>query len=549
MIALDEIAVLARAVAVLAASHVQWSTTGAWAEPRWVPGTAFSLPTYLAGALAALACLSAMRAGRTANPSASAEETTAKPAEALYTHLGCTTSRRWAQSTPAALLHESKWLVPTWAAVALFDLPAGIALRAATAAGLAPFLATAVAFVSQEYARRLSHAAYPRVTCRTTARRKTYPPPYPNGWFCLVKSEQLVAGGDTVPAEALGRQFVLWRGTSGIVGCLDAHCPHLGAHMGVGGKVKGDNVECPFHKWQFRADGQCAAIPYSPGTNCSAKTKAYHVTEWYGNVCVWFHADGLDPSYCLPPIAALSDSPSGSVRFCGEMEAHVNMHIAEFADNSADFAHFQPLHGEMVRPFFGGQIFPGLTVIHEPGWSCGAMKGEPEHLAWFGKCCVVAPASPWRRRCGRPPRPRPPNTPLPPPTDDHATVALCGRPIPGSDAHAQITFVGPASCVYFRFETPIGSITLFHMHTPVLPTRQKVTFRWYADRSMPEALVWYVVGNWIAQWRADIDIWENKVYRPTPLLVRGDGPLPRMRKWFRQFYSEGSEAAGADLDW
>jgi len=34
--------------------------------------------------------------------------------------------------------------------------------------------------------------------------------------------------------------------------------------MGVGGRVRGDCLECPFHLWSFRGeDGKCTAIPYS----------------------------------------------------------------------------------------------------------------------------------------------------------------------------------------------------------------------------------------------------------------------------------------------
>jgi len=34
----------------------------------------------------------------------------------------------------------------------------------------------------------------------------------------------------------------------------------------------------------------------------------------------------------------------------------------------------------------------------------------------------------------------------------------------------------------------------------------------------------------------DIAIWENKRYRTRPALCDGDGPLGRLRRWYRQFY-------------
>ena len=40
----------------------------------------------------------------------------------------------------------------------------------------------------------------------------------------------------------------------------------------------------------------------------------------------------------------------------------------------------------------------------------------------------------------------------------------------------------------------------------------------------------------------DFIVWNNKRYRPNPLLCDGDGPILPFRKWFRQFYTELNEA-------
>lgn len=62
---------------------------------------------------------------------------------------------------------------------------------------------------------------------------------------------------------------------SGVIGLLDAYCPHLGANIALGGctitqsplirlgEVIGDCVKCPFHGWQFETSGKCTFIPYS----------------------------------------------------------------------------------------------------------------------------------------------------------------------------------------------------------------------------------------------------------------------------------------------
>ena len=86
--------------------------------------------------------------------------------------------------------------------------------------------------------------------------------PYPDGWYHVAKSVDL-AVGDVKPLRVLGRDLVLVRTESGQARVLEAHCPHLGAHLGFGGQIEGEDVVCPFHAWRFAAgDGRCVGVPY-----------------------------------------------------------------------------------------------------------------------------------------------------------------------------------------------------------------------------------------------------------------------------------------------
>lgn len=59
-----------------------------------------------------------------------------------------------------------------------------------------------------------------------------------------------------------GLELAVFRDAYGEVHALDAYCPHLGANLAVGGKVKGKCLECPFHAWRFNGeDGRCTHIP------------------------------------------------------------------------------------------------------------------------------------------------------------------------------------------------------------------------------------------------------------------------------------------------
>lgn len=58
-----------------------------------------------------------------------------------------------------------------------------------------------------------------------------------------------------------GQNLCVYRGEDGVVRCVDAYCPHLGANLAIGGSVCGNCIECPFHKWKFGEDGACVSVP------------------------------------------------------------------------------------------------------------------------------------------------------------------------------------------------------------------------------------------------------------------------------------------------
>jgi len=130
----------------------------------------------------------------------------------------------------------------------------------------------------------------------------------------------------------------------------DAYCPHLGAHLGAGGRVEGECIRCPFHGWTFKGgDGRLANIPYSDtriikivqlitgnpleGSNFLiraylvpefAKIKMWKTMEGNGFIYLWFHAEGEEPSwfpYLYPEIQ------SGSWKYRGRSELQVACHV------------------------------------------------------------------------------------------------------------------------------------------------------------------------------------------------------------------------------
>ena len=67
--------------------------------------------------------------------------------------------------------------------------------------------------------------------------------PIPNGWFAVAWSKDLV-DGEVKRTRYFGEELVVFRTRSGVVRVLDAYCVHLGAHIGEGGRVIGENRGC-----------------------------------------------------------------------------------------------------------------------------------------------------------------------------------------------------------------------------------------------------------------------------------------------------------------
>lgn len=87
--------------------------------------------------------------------------------------------------------------------------------------------------------------------------------------------------------QVFGQTLAVFRGSGGEAHVTDAYCPHIGANMGVGGVVKGDCLECPFHGWLFRgSDGKCVDIPYSSKGECDV----VQCGKQWGGMRLMFHA-------------------------------------------------------------------------------------------------------------------------------------------------------------------------------------------------------------------------------------------------------------------
>jgi phenylpropionate dioxygenase-like ring-hydroxylating dioxygenase large terminal subunit len=155
-------------------------------------------------------------------------------------------------------------------------------------------------------------------------------------WYWAVPSHELPPG--TVKAvRVAGKDLAIFRGKSGKVTALDAHCPHMGAHLAEG-RVEGDSLRCFFHHWKFDDNGRCVEAPcQDKPPSVEAKTRT--VLEHYGMVWVWV-GDGA-PSFPVPEVPELAgqecDVAFGNpfIKMC-----HPNVVLI----NAIDAQHFHSVH-------------------------------------------------------------------------------------------------------------------------------------------------------------------------------------------------------------
>ena len=324
---------------------------------------------------------------------------------------------------------------------------------------------------------------------RAAAARPRFPfPRYPTGWFQVAWADE-IAVGEVKPIQYFGKQLVLFRTESGQVSVLDAFCPHLGAHLGHGGKVKGESIECPFHAWKFGADGACTGVPYAAKIPPRSSVPCWPVHEVNGLIMVWHDIDKKPPSFEVPVVPEFgSDGWTTPVR----REWKIRTHNQETAENVVDSAHFRYLHGtqnfpESALEFDGPRIHMKTpTTMKTPA---GMVEGQVESN----------------------------------------TLGL---------GFSTNRFTGLVETLLIGAVAPVDE-DYVHM-------RFTFTVKKFSSDGVMSSVGAAFVKEITRQLEQDKPVWENKIYLERPLICDGDGPIGQFRRWAGQFYPDWyKEAARA----
>lgn len=118
-------------------------------------------------------------------------------------------------------------------------------------------------------------------------------PEWPDTWYVVARSKDIKIGG-IFDHSIAGRPFVIFRAASGALTALDAHCPHMGAHLRAG-KVIGERLQCALHHWTIDKHGSL----YSHEDCKQKNARTWQVAERFGLVFL-FAGVGVAPALPCP---------------------------------------------------------------------------------------------------------------------------------------------------------------------------------------------------------------------------------------------------------
>ncbi|QXJ20331.1 Rieske (2Fe-2S) protein [Actinomadura graeca] len=316
--------------------------------------------------------------------------------------------------------------------------------------------------------------------------------PYPDGWYGVAFGDEL-RPGTVLRRRLMGEEVVLYRTRRGLPRAVRPYCPHLGAHLGHGSTVEGENLVCPFHRFAFAADGRCVAT----GDGAPPpRTGLEHleIRELDGAVLLWWDAAGGPPRWEVPPV--MTGGFPAPIRRCHRLTAHPQ----DIVENTIDMGHFTALHGYRS------------ARIRDLEFDGAGMRADV--VTWRGFPPLGALEFRFVARAYG------------------LGVNSARGVVPSLGLEVQALFLqtptGPG-------ELELRALLALRFTRPRRPRVLTGPAAWLATRLIGPTM-------W-ADVREDFPIWNNRGYLHRPRLAGGDGPITPYRRWAAQFYTRTSSAS------
>jgi phthalate 4,5-dioxygenase oxygenase subunit len=160
----------------------------------------------------------------------------------------------------------------------------------------------------------------------------------------LLSAELPEPDGAPVRVRLLGEDLIAFRDSEGIVGLVDAYCPHRRAPLFFG-RNEECGIRCVYHGWKFDRAGNCTDMPSEPsGTSLQAKVKlkSYPTCEKGG--VVWTYMGPAEHRPGEPDFEWLRAPPTH--QFVSKTFEHCN--YLQAMEGGLDTAHSSYVHNNKL---------------------------------------------------------------------------------------------------------------------------------------------------------------------------------------------------------
>lgn len=161
-------------------------------------------------------------------------------------------------------------------------------------------------------------------------------------WWAVARSADI---GTPQSALLLGERLVVYRTVSGRPVVQSRRCSHRGGDLS-NGTVHGEAIACPYHGWQFNADGKCSHIPSLDDQGkipAKATIATYPAIEKWGHV--WTVLD--QPAMPMYELEAWKDL---NLDWLAGPPLDSETGVAVAIENFRDVAHFPFVHEVSMGP-------------------------------------------------------------------------------------------------------------------------------------------------------------------------------------------------------
>jgi len=315
---------------------------------------------------------------------------------------------------------------------------------------------------------------------------------YPLGWYCVGFSKEIKIG-ETKIQEIGGKDIVIFRTEKGDLAALDAICPHLGAHLGHGGKVEGDSIRCPYHGFCFKSDGTCS----EKANQKNLRSNSYSIKEVFGIIMLYLEPGSNVPKFELP---SLEQDGWSDLKF---FKWTVKGHVQDMAENNFDYKHFSEVHGYSNIEVLDKFIMDGSVLKSKISMTrtAGIFKKNANLNIGFETQIYGLGFSYIKTHVKN--------------NDLKLRQFVLGTPKNSEEIDVRIA-------VSVKLPKKVSKLN------PILSIIPK---------SWAQSLILKQVHKgYINDFKQDLEIWNNKEYFHPPNLVTGDGPITQYRFWAKQFY-------------